>query len=561
MSRQIKIQDDCRQALLRGMDAVADLVGATLGPRGQTVVLGRIVGPALVTKDGVTVARNISLSDPWENEGVKLIQEVAQKTNSEAGDGTTAATILTRALYKEGIRQITAGAGPQAIERGMRQAVRHVVQELRRFAIPVPQSDLATLTAVATIAANGDREMGSVVAQAVHHAGIEGNYSLDPSPTQETTFEPQPGLQFARGLDKWPQFANDPRGMAVFVPCNIFITDRHLISDKDMGAILQAYIAGGGGRTPLLIIAEDVAQGALQVLSVNNSGRPGQPPTVTSCPVRAPGSGLEKKESLVDIAILTGATAYTVAQGQRFDQVRFDDFGSADRVLVTPARTTIIGGHGASVRVEARLHELRERIKDPEIAEFLRAGYERRLAALSAKIAIIKIGAGVNSKLLEKRDRAEDSLNATLGALKEGTVAGGGVALVRCQPALQASINSNSGDERLGMEIVLRSLSTPLRRIASNAGASADIVEGKTLEAHLRGDSFNVGYNAESGQFEDMVAALVIDPVKVIRLALENAVELAGLLLTSAGGVVEVPDPIQALAAQQPALARSGGQL
>lgn len=575
MPRQIKHQDENHQAILRGMNAVADLVGSTLGPRGHTVILGRPIGPALVTKDGVTVARNVSVPDPWENEGVKLIQEVASRTNSEAGDGTTAATILTRELYRQGIRFLTAGADSQALERGMRRAAAAVVAELRRIAVKVEPTDLETLTAVATVSANGDKEMGSVIAKAVHHAGLEGNYTLDPSPTAETVFQVADGLQFQRGLEKWPQFINEPRSAAcVFGACNIFLTDRHLIDGNEMGKLLEIYLANAG-QVPLIIVAEDIAQGALQVLTVNNGKR------VAVCPVRIPGSGPEKKEFLEDLAILTGATTYTVAKGNLVSQAKLADFGSADRAVITPHRTTIVGGAGQPERVEMRKDELRQRIADPETEEYVRAGLERRLAGISAKIAVIKIGAGVNSKLLEKRDRAEDSLNATLGALKEGIVPGGGVALLRCFDALDEALDLFDGDERLGGRVVLRSLTAPMLTIAENAGAKGEVIVDKVRNFPTidiggqagplqpdggvypvgHGVTFaHYGYDAASGTFCDMVAAGIIDPVKVVRLALENSVELAGLLLTSSGAAVDVPDPNQMLAAMLARQSNPGGR-
>jgi chaperonin GroEL len=583
MPRQIKHEDDCRQTILRGMDAVADLVGSTLGPRGHTVIIGQPIGPAKVTKDGVTVAEGVSVPDPWENEGAKLIQQAARKTNTEAGDGTTAATILTRALYREGIRQVTAGADSQALERGMRLAVTRVVEELGKIATPVAQEDLATLEAVATVAANGDKEMGSEIAKAVHHAGLEGNYTLDPSLTSKTTFEIAKGLQFQRGLDKWPQFMNDQRGMAIFGACNIFITDMHLIEVEQAAALLRKY-SSFGGMVPLLIICEDVSQGALQVLSANN-GR-----SVNVCPVRAPGSGLEKKEILQDIAILTGSTAVMIARGDKIESVDKDHFGSADRVLVTPVRTTIVGGHGQAERVELRKDELRARIKDAETPEYGRAQLERRLAMISAKIAIIKLGAGVNSKLLEKRDRAEDSLNATLGALKEGIVPGGGVALIRTLPGLGELIQTMAGDEKIGAQVVASALTVPLATLAKNAGAKPDVVVQQVIEMPLakrlefddalaqakpgmaepdgdvypqgtgRLDFSGFGYNAARDCYEHLPAAGIIDPAKVVRLALENAVELSGLLITASGGVVEVPDPAQLAAMVAARQAAQGGR-
>ena len=561
MARQIKLEDECRQAILQGMNIVADLVGSTLGPRGHTVIIGQPMGPAKVTKDGVTVAESVSVPDAWQNEGAKLIQQAARKTNTEAGDGTTAATILTRALYKEGSRQVTAGADSQSLERGMRLAVTRVVEELKELASPVAQEDLALLEQVATVAANGDKEMGSVIAQAVHHAGIEGNYSLDPSPTLKTTFEIAKGMQFQRGLDKWPQFMNDQRGMAIFGACNIFVTDMHLIDVEQTATLLTKYIKTFG-KIPLLIICEDVSQGALQTMSANFSRG-----NVVVCPVRAPGSGLEKKEILEDIAVLTGAKAFTIARGDKVENVAKEHFGSADRVLVTPVRTTIIGGHGADEHVDRRKEELRARIKDAESPEYLRAQYERRLAMISAKIAIIKIGAGVNSKLLEKRDRAEDSLNATLGALKEGVVPGGGVALIRSMPGLDKLIKGMTGDEKIGALVVRSALTAPLATLAKNAGAKPDVVVQRVIDIPAEGggvakllpneppDFTRWGFNAATGAYQSMTEAGIVDPAKVVRLALENAVELSGLLVTSSGGVVNVPDAaeIAALAAARAA--------
>lgn len=546
MSKQLKFDDEARAAILRGMAAVEQAVAATLGPRGQTVVLGRPVGPALVTKDGVTVAKTISLPDPWENEGAKLIQEVAGKTNTEAGDGTTAATILTHAIFREGMRQITAGGDPQSIERGIRHAVNLVVETLRSIATPIKQDDVDRLAAVATIAANGDKELGQVIARAIAKAGVEGNYSLDPSPTMETTLEIAEGLQFERGSVA-PTFIL-PRGVAVLTPCNIFVTNRRMIDLKEMVAFLEMYMAKA--KAPLLIIAEDVEGGALQLLAANHGHN-----DLKLCVVRAPGSGQAKKEELEDIAVLAGAKAYTTDKGDDPAKAQFEHLGSADRVIVTPHKTTIVGGHGSPLAIEARKDDLRSRIKDPETKEFVRAQLERRLAALSASIAVIKIGAGVNSKLLEKRDRAEDSLNATLAALREGIVPGGGTALVRCLPALEKHIGQVAGEERVGAQIIAKALTAPLMRIAKNAGVSGDVVLDRVyhhyadcaLNPHLR----RFGYNAATGEYEDLVTSGVIDPVKVVRLALQNSAELAGLLLTAAALVVDIPEKAAAPAMPQ----------
>ena len=559
MPRQILFREDARAALLRGMSAVAEVVGATLGPCGQTVVLGRPLGTPLVTKDGVTVAKNISLPDPWENEGAKLIQEVAQRTNREAGDGTTAATILTHALYKEGLRQVTAGADPQSIERGIRAATACVVQALRLLARPIVQTDLAEITAIATIAANGDLEMGGVIAQAIAAAGLEGNFSLDESPSLETTFTVSEGLEFKRGLLS-PHFMVDrARGQTVFEGCNILVTERRLIDPKLLAPFLEMYVARAG-KVPLLIVAEDIEGGALTLLAANH-GR-----SLAVCPVRTPGSGPSKKEEIEDIAVLTGAKVFSVSRGDDPAQATLDDLGSADRVIVTQHRTTIVGGHGAPLRIEARKDELRSRVADPETADFDKALCERRLAALAAKVAVIRIGSSVQSKLLEKRDRAEDSLNATLAALREGIVPGGGTALIRCLPALERLLATMESDQRTGGQTVAKALVAPLHRIATNAGKSGDVIVGEVAamnhpqaysESHpssLETDYASWGYNAATGQFQDLIASGIIDPVKVVRLSLQNASEMVGLLLTSAALVVDLPDPAAAAAAPQPNL-------
>jgi chaperonin GroEL len=530
------------------MEQVASAVGATLGPRGQTVVLSRPdPAPPLVTKDGVTVAKNITLADPWEQQGAKLIQEVAQRTNAEAGDGTTAATVLTHAMFREGVKQVTAGADPQAVERGIRIASACVVETLRQLAVPIRDTDLDEITSIATISANGDTEMGSVIAQAIAAAGLEGNFSLDTSPTLETSFTVSEGLEFRRGFVA-PHFVADrARLQTVFEQCRVLVTDRRLIDPKPLAIFLQRYAAAAAG-VPLLIIAEDIEQGALQLLAANqgNNG-------LFTCPVRTPGSGPSKKDEIEDIAILTGAKFFSVSRGDDPSAAILEDLGGAGRVVITPHRTTIVGGWGSPLKIEARKDELRSRIADAETPEFEKALCERRLAALGAKVAVIRIGSSVQSKLLEKRDRAEDSLNATLAALREGIVPGGGTALIRCLPNLAAQIEQMTGDERTGARIVAQSLTAPLHRIASNAGQKADVVVGGALGWNDVAGSEHTGYNASADRFENLIAAGVIDPVKVVRLAFQNAAELAGLLLTAAALVVEISDSSAPAGAPNPA--------
>lgn len=568
MKQNLK-NEDARKAILAGMAEVADIVGATLGPRGQTVILDRPFGAPLVTKDGVTVAKQIAVPDVFENAGAKLIQEVAQKTNMEAGDGTTAATILTHAIFREGVKVVAAGANSMAIERGIHRAVATVVAQLAVLAQPIAKDQIDAIRHIATIAANGDKEMGDVIARAVHRTGIEGVCRVDTSPTIETTVDFTEGLQFERGLLA-PYFMTDPgRGVAIHENCNIFVTDRRMIDQKQMAAFLELY-GQIAGRAPLLIVAEDIAEGALQVLAVNS------PPTRASknlpqiapiCPVRCPGSGATKKEEIEDIAIFCGARAYTLNTGDQFTALRLEDLGSADRVEITPYRTTIIGGHGAAIRLETRKDEIRSRIAEPTVKEFEKTELERRLALLSTSVAVIKIGSSVHSKLLEKRDRVEDSVNATRAALKEGIVPGGGTALIRCLPALDDLIAEVDGDERTGARIVAQALTAPLHRLASNAGRSGDLIVGEVVamnspESWIRGHGFieyearlldptlNVaqwGYNAATDHFEDLIESGIIDPAKVVRLALQNSAELAGLLLTSAALVVDLPEPQSAV--------------
>lgn len=569
MAKQILQGEEARRAILRGFDAVADVVGATLGPRSGTVILGRPYSAALVTKDGVTVAESISVSNPFDNEGAKLIQEAARKTNQEAGDGTTAATILTRAIFREGVKVVAAGANSMAIERGIQKGVASVVAALAELAQPIDQTDLDAIRKVATISANGDTEMGDVIAQAVHKTGVEGVVMVNTSPTLETTLEISEGLQFERGFVDTKAFMRDTaRGVTIFEGCNIFVTDRRLLDGNHVGEFLLRYLEACGA-TPLLIVAEDIAQEALQVLAINNgkilrvAGKDVQCNIVC---VKTPGSGASKKDELDDIAIWANARAYTVANGDDFTKVKKEDFGSAERVIVSPRTTTIVGGNGIGLRVDTRREELRSRIADPEAKEFEKAQLERRLALLSASIAVIKIGSSVHSKLLEKRDRVEDAVNATKAALKEGIVPGGGVALIRCLPALQATIEAMDGEEKVGAKIIAQALTQPLHRLATNSGKSGDVIVEKVKDGGritiFNGTSEDMpvdlsqfhpeyfGYNAATDTFEDLVEAGIIDPAKVVRLALQNSAELAGLLLTSAALVVDVPEPHNA--PQQP---------
>jgi chaperonin GroEL len=559
MAKQFQLGEVGRNSMLRGMKIVAEIVGATLGPRSGTVVLDRPYGAGLITKDGVTVAEAISLPDVWENAGAKFLQEVARKTNQEAGDGTTAATILGHAIFKEGVKVVAAGANAMAIERGIQKGVAAVVAALAELSQPVDQSDLDTIRRVATISANSDAEMGDVIARAVHKVGLEGSVRVATSPTLETTLEISKGLQFDRGLISADFMADGPRGMTQLRQCNIFVTDRRLIDQGHMIAFMENY-GKVCGLVPLLLLAEDIAEGALQALAANTPEQrrlKRQPPIAFILPVKLPGSGLTKKDEMHDIAIWSGARAYTVANGDDFTKAKAEDFGVVDEVTVTPRNTILVGSHAQALRLETRLDELRTRLMDQEAKEFEKAQIEKRLATLLGSVAVIKIGSSVQSKLLEKRDRVEDSVRSAQAALREGIVPGGGVALIRCLPALSSFDGVLSDEEHVGWKIVAKSLTQPLHRIATNAGQSGDVIVAEVMKfnwaekqdpksyihAISQGERRHWGYNAATDCLENLIAAGIIDPTKVVRLALQNAGELAGLLLTSQALVVDIAEP------------------
>lgn len=562
MPKEIRFHAEARKLLLAGMNEVADAVGATLGPRGQTNVLSRPFGAPLVTKDGVTVARDIVLADRWANEGAKLIQEVAQKTNAIAGDGTTAATVLARALFAEGEKRVAQGADRRAIEYGMQRAVQVVIERLKQMATGIRQDDLKTITNVATIAANSDKEVGEVIAKAIHTVGLEGLVRFDQSPTTKTTFDVASGLQFERGYLS-PVFINQPqRGEVVFQNPNIFVTDRRLIDPKVMIPFLQAYTQKAG-KVPLVIICEDCEGAALQMLVVNNHK------ALEVAVVRTPGVGPAKKEQIEDVAIYCGAKPYMVQTGEDPAKLIFEDLGSADAVIINAHQTAIVGGKGSELRIETRKDEIRSRLADTKIKDHEKHVLESRLALLSSAIAVIYIGASIQSKLLEKRDRVEDSVNATKAALEEGYVPGGGTALVRCLPYLREYMLTLEADARVGAAIVAEAIKRPLRTIAENAGVDPNAVVARVLGLRYEDEQLafsdvfrpfrdgahpmpvvprcdrliDWGYNAADDCFQNLVEAGIVDPVKVVRLALENAAELAGLLLTTAALIVEFPDP------------------
>ena len=575
MAKEIRFHNHARQSLLAGINAVADLVGSTLGPHGQTVLLDQQIGPGKITKDGVTVARHVRLADRWEDEGAKLIQETAQRTDTEAGDGTTASTILCRALYREGIRQINRGADPQALERGIHLAVSRVISCIATISTPIRHTDRNAVYNIAHIATNGDVELANVIADAIHHAGPKGVYRIDDAEAPVTALVTPLGYEFQRGLLK-PNFMNAP-GSAQFANAKVFVTNRTLIDRDQFARLLDVYCKAGFQHIPLLIICRDCEGAALQIALVNNANK-----QLTLAIVKAPGSGNSQEEEVEDIAAFTGARAFLNSEGSDFSKATADDFGLADEVSVLgieglgPGKTIIIGGGGAKLAIDARVDDLSCRLADPKTTPFQRTLLENRLAALTAAVAVVKIGSSVASKLFERRDRAVDGISSCRAALAEGVVPGGGVALLRTLPSLNNLITTMSGDERIGAEIVRSALSAPLRQLAFNAGSEALSAvlgtlplpasqrlrlaaerylrhrQGLRLRSDWKIDALvdyvlslpgGYGYNALSNRIENLPKAGIIDPAKVVRLALQNAAELTGLLLTLAGGAVQIPEP------------------
>ncbi|HEY3928166.1 MAG TPA: chaperonin GroEL [Candidatus Koribacter sp.] len=535
MAKQIVHGEESRQSILRGVNVLADAVKVTLGPKGRNVVIDKKFGSPLITKDGVTVAKEIELKDTMENMGAQMVKEVASKTSDIAGDGTTTATVLAQAIYREGVKNVAAGSNPMALKRGIDKAVTAVCgtvdndghrsgSALDKFSKPVTGEMIAQ---VGTISANNDETIGKIIAEAMKKVGKDGVITVEESKTMETQLEVVEGMQFDRGYLS-PYFVTDPERMeAVLENPYILIHEKKVSSMKDLLPLLEQIAKGG---RPLVIIAEDVEGEALATLVVNKLRG-----TLNVAAVKAPGFGDRRKAMLQDIAILTGGKAITEDLGIKLENVQMDDLGSAKKVTIDKDNTTIVEGKGKSSDIEGRVMEIRSQI-DKTTSDYDREKLQERLAKLVGGVAVIKVGAATETEMKEKKARVEDAMHATRAAVEEGIVPGGGVALVRCVEAVDAL--KLTGDEGIGANIIKRALEEPLRQIVGNAGEEGAIVVGK-IRDHK--DS-HFGYNAQTGEYGDLVKAGVIDPTKVTRTALQNAGSIAGLMLTTEALISEIPE-------------------
>jgi len=516
MAKQLQFKDEGRASLLRGVDIIAHAVKVTLGPKGRHVVIGRKFGGPTITKDGVAVAKEIELPDPYENMGAQMIKEVAAKTSDLAGDGTTTATVLAQAIFRGGLRNVTAGANPMALKRGVERAVDTVVEALGRMSKSTKGK--TEITQVATIAANNDRAIGALIAEAMDKVGKDGVITVEEAKGMATELDVVEGMQFDRGYLS-PYMVTDPSLMeAVLEDCLILICEKKLSVMKDMLPLLEQVAHAG---KPLLILAEDVESEALATLVVNKLRG-----TLAACAVKAPGFGDRRKEMLADVAILTNGRAITEDLGIKLENLQLADLGRAKRVIVTKDATTIIDGAGKTAAIEGRIKQIRAQIEETT-SDYDREKLQERLAKLAGGVAIIKVGAATELEMKEKKARVEDALNATRAAVEEGIVPGGGVALLRAAASL-ADL-ALSGDEATGVAIVRRALEEPLRQIVQNAGLEGSVVVEKVRAAKAAGH----GFDAESNTYTDLMHAGIIDPTKVERIALQNAASIASLLLTT----------------------------
>ncbi|HWW86235.1 MAG TPA: chaperonin GroEL [Vicinamibacterales bacterium] len=523
MANQITYGDSSRQAILRGVNSLANAVKVTLGPKGRNVILDKKFGSPTITKDGVTVAKEIDLKDALENMGAQMVKEVASKTSDVAGDGTTTATVLAQAIYREGSKNVTAGANPMAIKRGIEKAVTAMAAELKLMSKPVSGPMIAQ---VGTISANHDETIGKIIAEAMDKVGKDGVITVEEAKTLETSLEVVEGMQFDRGYLS-PYFVTDPERMEVVLDNPvILIHEKKISAMKDLLPVLE--LVARASR-PLLIVAEDIEGEALATIVVNKLRG-----TLQVAAVKAPGYGDRRKAMLEDLAILTNGRAVTEDLGIKLESIKMDDLGQAKKVTIDKDNTTIIEGAGQSAAIEGRVKQLRAQIEDTT-SDYDREKLQERLAKIVGGVAIIKVGAATETEMKEKKARVEDAMHATKAAVEEGIVAGGGVALLRAAAALRTL--RLEGEEQLGLAIVLRAIEEPVRWIASNAGH-----EGAIVVERVKAMTGNEGFNAQTEQYENLVEAGVIDPTKVVRSALQNAASVAGLLLTTEAVISQIPE-------------------
>src|SRR5215216_519996 len=536
MAKQIVHGEESRAAILRGVNQLADAVKITLGPKGRNVVLDKKYGSPTITKDGVTVAKEIELKDATENMGAQMVKEVASKTSDVAGDGTTTATVLAQAIFREGVKTVAAGANPMALKRGIDKAVERATAEIQRLAKPVKGDAIAQ---VGTVSANGDQTIGNIIAEAMNKVGKDGVITVEESRTMETALEVVEGMQFDRGYLS-PYFVTDPERMeAVLENPLILINEKKISSMKDLLPLLEQVAKLG---KPMLIIAEDVEGEALATLVVNKLRG-----TLNIAAVKAPGFGDRRKAMLEDIAILTGGKVISEDLGIKLENVKLEDLGRAKKITIDKDNTTIVEGAGKQFDIEGRVKTLRAQIEDTT-SDYDREKLQERLAKLVGGVAVIKVGAATETEMKEKKARVEDAMHATKAAVEEGIVAGGGVALVRGGKALENL--KLEGDQQVGANLIRRAIEEPMRHIATNAGAEGSIVVAKVKD--MKQDE---GFNAATEAYEDLVKAGVIDPAKVVRNALQNASSIASLLLTTEALVCEIPEEKK----EAPAMPHGGG--
>jgi len=539
-AKEIRFSDEARKRLERGVNIVADTVKITLGPRGRNVILEKKWGSPTITNDGVTIAKEVELDDPWENMGAQLVKEVASKTNDVAGDGTTTATLLAQAIVREGLRNVTAGANPMSLKRGINRAAAAVVEELKSMAVSI-KDDKKAIAHVATISGNNDPQIGEIIAQAMEAVGKDGVITVEESKTAETKIELVEGMQFDRGYLS-PYFINDKENMEVNLDdVYILLWEKKISAVADIIPLLEKVAKSG---KPLLIICEDVEGEALATLVVNQLRG-----TISVCAVKSPGYGDRRKAMMQDIAVLTGGTYFSEDLGVKLESIELTDLGRAKKVKVDKENTTIIEGKGSKEAIKGRIQQIRAEI-EKATSDWDREKLEERLAKLAGGVAVIKVGAATETELKEKKHRFEDALSATRAAVEEGIVVGGGVALLRARSVLEKMDGSEDPDETLGVKIVYRALEEPTRWIAQNAGYEGSIVIQKILEKKDK----NYGFNAQTFTYEDLVKAGIIDPVKVTRSALENAASIASMILTTEALVAEKPEE-----KKQPAVPGGGG--
>jgi chaperonin GroEL len=532
-AKQLIFDETARHKMLRGIELLSRAVKVTLGPKGRNVVIDKKFGSPTVTKDGVTVAKEIELSDPYENMGAQMVKEVASKTSDVAGDGTTTATVLAESIFKEGLKNVTAGSNPIFLKRGIDKAVDAAIAELARISKKV--NDREEIRQVAMVSANWDASIGDIIADAMDKVGKDGTITVEEAKSIETTLDVVEGMQFDKGYIS-PYFATDADKLeAVFEDAHVLIHEKKISSLQEMLPLLQTIAKSG---KPLLVIAEEVEGDALAALVINKIRG-----TLNVCAVKAPGFGDRRKAMLEDIAILTGGKCITEDLGIKLESITLADLGRASRIVVGKENTTIISGGGKTSDIQSRVKQIRRQI-DETTSDYDREKLQERLAKLAGGIAVVHVGASTEVEMKEKKARVEDALHATRAAVEEGIVAGGGVALLRCAKAVNAV--KLEGDEAIGAQIVRRAIESPIRMLCANAG-----VEGAVVAAQVAAGKGNYGYNVATGEYEDLVKAGVVDPTKVTRMALQNAASIAGMLLTIECMITEIPDPKGASASPQ----------